>query len=353
MKNVSIKNIPLTALLAVVLVWGCKKDKTPPTVPTVETATITNTTASGATCGGSIVSDGGAMITASGIVWSKTNANPTTSDSIVSGGSSNTTGSFTIDLTGLDFGTKYYIRAFATNSAGTGYGGVMTLNTTDDTAKVRFVYNGDTVVYGVITSSVTGRKWMDRNLGAQEAANAADDYKAYGDLFQWGRPADGHQLINWTSAAAGTPLNDTTHELSSTEVPGHSKYIIFTDFQSYQQEGWYLPFLMNPSVQTLGRWYDNPQGPCPQGWHVPTSAEWSSETEITDTGTAYANLKLTAAGNRFGDDYSAPNYFKNTGKWGYYWTSDFNYARIESDYFKATYGDWDVTGKSVRCIKDL
>ena len=39
-----------------------------------------------------------------------------------------------------------------------------------------------------------GRVWMDRNLGASQVATSSTDTNSYGDLYQWGRGADGHQL---------------------------------------------------------------------------------------------------------------------------------------------------------------
>ncbi|MDO5968527.1 hypothetical protein Q4Q35_01790, partial [Flavivirga aquimarina] len=44
-----------------------------------------------------------------------------------------------------------------------------------------------------ITSSATGKIWMDRNLGASQVATSSNDADAYGDLYQWGRAADGHE----------------------------------------------------------------------------------------------------------------------------------------------------------------
>ena len=46
---------------------------------------------------------------------------------------------------------------------------------------------------GVVTNPATGRTWMDRNLGASRVATGNTDAEAYGDLYQWGRAADGHQ----------------------------------------------------------------------------------------------------------------------------------------------------------------
>ena len=42
-------------------------------------------------------------------------------------------------------------------------------------------------------TSATGKVWMDRNLGAAQVATSATDEAAYGDLYQWGRPEDGHE----------------------------------------------------------------------------------------------------------------------------------------------------------------
>jgi hypothetical protein len=42
--------------------------------------------------------------------------------------------------------------------------------------------------------SKSGRVWMDRNLGAQRPAVNSKDFKAFGDLYQWGGPIDGHQI---------------------------------------------------------------------------------------------------------------------------------------------------------------
>ena len=97
------------------------------TVPTVTTAVPANVLKSSATSGGTITSDGGGTITDAGVVWSAANNPPTIADNKVSG--SGTTGTFTASLTGLAMKTTYYLRAYATNAAGTGYGSVQTIST--------------------------------------------------------------------------------------------------------------------------------------------------------------------------------------------------------------------------------
>ena len=91
----------------------------PATAPTVTTATITDIDKTTATGGGNVTADGGATVTARGICWS-TSQNPTISGSHTTDGTG--TGSFTSAMTGLEPNTTYYVRAYATNSAGTAYG---------------------------------------------------------------------------------------------------------------------------------------------------------------------------------------------------------------------------------------
>ena len=88
-------------------------------VPTLTTATVTSITLTSAVSGGNIVADGGGSVTARGICWATTTG-PTVLNSITTDGIG--TGSFTSNLTGLTAATVYYVRAYATNSAGTAYG---------------------------------------------------------------------------------------------------------------------------------------------------------------------------------------------------------------------------------------
>jgi uncharacterized protein (TIGR02145 family) len=351
--------------LIIIFCWACKKDKDNPQMPTLTTTAATNISPNSATSGGAITSNGGAGITQSGICWSKTNNTPTTTDSVKAGITAS--GSFTLTINNLTENTTYYVRAFATNSVGTAYGNVINFTTTVDTTKVTFTYNGATVTYGVLTSTVTKRKWMDRNLGATRAATAADDYQAYGDLFQWGRPADGHQLINWTSSSAGTGVNGLTTVIATTDIPGNSSFIDASNTTTYDWR----------NDNNNNRWTTNSQGPCPTGWHVPTATEWAAEVSgsvagtggtatsggITNSGTAYNNLKLTVSGYRRGDVSSSIGTVRQAGSNGWYWSSssfigigwsggidcDFDAVSILTGNNAA---DDKAQGKSVRCIKN-
>lgn len=90
-----------------------------PVVPTVTTSAFTATSGTSANGGGNVTNNGGAAVTARGVVYSKT-SNPTLSDSKTTDGTGS--GVFTSSLSNLKGLTKYYVRAYATNSAGTAYG---------------------------------------------------------------------------------------------------------------------------------------------------------------------------------------------------------------------------------------
>ncbi len=99
-----------------------------PVAPTVSTTTpATNITQTSATDGGTIVSNGGATITTSGIVWG-TSSNPTTANSKTTDGWA-TGGPWTDSITGLTASTTYHVRAYATNSVGTSYGSDVSFTT--------------------------------------------------------------------------------------------------------------------------------------------------------------------------------------------------------------------------------
>ena len=91
------------------------------TKPTVTTNTITSIGTTTATGGGNVTAQGSTAVTARGVCW-KANATPFITDSTSSNGTG--TGAFTSSLIGLTQNEAYYVRAYATNSAGTSYGAV-------------------------------------------------------------------------------------------------------------------------------------------------------------------------------------------------------------------------------------
>lgn len=103
-------------ILSIILIHSCTERLSPPIITTTDVTEISYTTA---TSGGEVINKGGAPIVSKGVCWNTT-ADPTIEDSKTteSGGS----GAFTSNITQLTPNTIYYVKAYATNSAGTGYG---------------------------------------------------------------------------------------------------------------------------------------------------------------------------------------------------------------------------------------
>ena len=135
-------------------VYGEEREfATIPGLPTVTTSTVSNITTNSATCGGNVTNDGNATVTARGLCWS-TSHNPTISSSHTTNGSG--TGSFTSSITGLSENTTYYVRAYATNSAGTAYGEERTFKTvtlpTVTTSTVSSITTSSAICGGYVTN---------------------------------------------------------------------------------------------------------------------------------------------------------------------------------------------------------
>ncbi|MFP5039512.1 DUF1566 domain-containing protein [Parasediminibacterium sp. JCM 36343] len=132
--------------------WGgCAVAATVPTVTTTNVTTVASTTA---IAGGNITSDGGATVTSRGVCYATT-VNPTVSNSTVSSG--NGTGSYSANLTGLTAGTTYYVRAYATNSVGTAYGGQISFTTTAGTSSFTIGQNyGGGIIFYIDASGQHG-----------------------------------------------------------------------------------------------------------------------------------------------------------------------------------------------------
>lgn len=96
-------------------------------IPVVNTTTITDVTQHSVNCGGNVTSDNGHAVTERGMCYSSTSITPTLNDSRLTCGSGS--GTFMCQITNLQSNTTYYIRAYATNSEGTGFGEVKTVTT--------------------------------------------------------------------------------------------------------------------------------------------------------------------------------------------------------------------------------
>ncbi|MBS3772457.1 MAG: PKD domain-containing protein, partial [Bacteroidales bacterium] len=108
--------LPLSFLAASLFIFtGCKVES-----PVVNSLSITEITADSAKSKAYVTDDGGASVTSRGVVWS-TSDDPTVDENMGMTGKGKGTGEFTSKLTDLTPNTTYYLRAYATNKAGTAY----------------------------------------------------------------------------------------------------------------------------------------------------------------------------------------------------------------------------------------
>jgi uncharacterized protein (TIGR02145 family) len=189
--------------------------------PVITTAQVSAVTATSAVSGGVISYNGGAPITESGVCWSKT-PDPDLDDSFVINSSGATT--FSITLTNLSPGTKYYVRAYVKNSEWTVYGAPVTFN-----SKVADVEGN---LYSTV--NIGSQVWMAENLRA-------------------------------TKFNDGTPIPNITDNTEWINFSG-AAYCWYKNEIQYK-----------PTMGALYNWYTiEVGGLCPAGWHVPSDVEYST-----------------------------------------------------------------------------
>lgn len=220
-------------------------------LPMVATNTITSITTSSATCGGDVTSNGASSVTARGVCWS-TSQNPTASESYTIDGSG--TGSFTSNITGLTTGTTYYVRAYATNSAGTSYGEQRSFTAVVDAGYscpgAATVTDYDNNTYNTV--QIGNQCWMKENLRTTHYSDG-------------------------TSIPMGNSTSNTT-----------AYYYVDNNISNVSTYGYLYnwPAVMGNSSSSSA----NPsgvQGICPTGWHVPSDAEWTQLSDYVGSQTQY------------------------------------------------------------------
>ena len=232
---------------------------TSPVLPSLTTDNITYITYTTAHGGGYITNDGGSIVTERGICWN-TAENPTISNnkSVLGDG----TGPFENTISGLAPNTMYYVKAYATNSAGTQYGNQVSFTTNPLT-----VTDADGNLYNVV--HIGNQFWMKENLKTTKYQN--------GDLI-------------------GTTMPATLN----------------LNYESMKKFQWAYDG-NEANVTTFGRlytWYavTDDRKVCPLGWHVPSDGEWAIlESFLGGPNIAGGKLKETGTINWINPNAGANN----------------------------------------------
>ena len=256
-----------------------------------------------------------------------------------------------ITITGLTNGTSYTFSVVARNIVGNSVASSNSNALTPLPITGLAICDGTVPTTVVEITSVTGKIWMDRNLGASRAAIASNDYMAYGCLYQWGRGNDGHASMNYTAAATGALVNGTTTTRS--DAPGNNLFITNattpSDWRSTSNNSLWQGV-------TVGN-----NNPCPAGFRIPTYTESLNEANIYTINTiakAYTNgpsggfkFTITATISPSGSiSYGSP----------FWWTSTVNASpnntKSAAAYFFdggfSFYNQGRCMGIPVRCIKN-
>ena len=182
--------------------------------PTVTTSVVADITQTSAACGGDVTSGGNASIIERGICWSMRH-NPTVSDSHLASGSG--LGSFICNMVGLAMDTTYYVRAYATNRAGTSYGnevsfktlitgalpGVFCINASGD--QVNFSQGNLQYRAHTNTWRFAEHQW---DYVGDGNTNISSTYDGWIDLFGWGTSGYNHGATCYQPWSTSSSFSD-------------------------------------------------------------------------------------------------------------------------------------------------
>lgn len=200
--------------------------------------------------GGEITSDGGSSVTERGIYWSTNQAPELTGIKIISGSGS---GLFYVQLQKLSANTTYYIKAYAKNSRGTGYGDQVSFTTNSTVSDV------ENNAYGFVKIGVNW--WLTENLKTKHFNN-------------------GEEILTTIPAV---------RDITSETAPKYQWAYDSTETNAAIFGRLYTAYVVKDS-----------RGICPDGWHVATDIEWTSLITLLG-GEGIAGGKLKSVGTEFWD----------------------------------------------------
>ena len=287
-----------------------------PGVPTVTTSAVTSITALSAVSGGNVTSDGGTSVTARGVCWS-TSIDPTTANPHTSDGTG--TGTFVSNITGLYPSTHYYVRAYATNAVGTGYGSQLEFTTA---AWIQIPGNLKSLVAGDFITT-----------GADDLAglNASGAVYYTTNLGTW-NPIPIPGSMTFASLVVGDFNNNGTDDLAGLTTTGAIYYT--TNFSTWTNIPGTMASLVVGDFDNNG--YDDLAGVNASGgiYYTTNLSTWTSVP---------GTLAGLVAGD-FNNSGTADLAGLNASGWIYYTTNLSTWTRISGTMAKLAVGDFIATG---------
>ena len=237
-------------------------------IPILTTNNIQSITSNSALTGGTISSDGGSPVINRGVVWS-TSQNPTISLTTKTSDGSGI-GTFNSNISGLSPNTTYYLRAYASNSAGTGYGNEITFTTLDSSSVMGIPCPGTPTV-----KDIDGNTYNTVQIGTQCWTKENLRVTKYRDGSVIPLDESGGTTGNGTGQTWGVRTT------GARTVYGHSAANLATYGYLYN---WY-------AVAEI-------KGLCPNGWHVPSDYEWTTLSTYLG-GETVAGGKMKSTGTTY------------------------------------------------------
>ncbi len=331
----------------VIFFWGCEKDN-PASLPSINTLPVSDVEITRVRTGGEVTDDGGAFVANRGVVWCSYHTEPTLDNCYSKKTNTGGKGSFISTISGLIPETKYYVRAFATNKAGTAYGQTISFNTLPDDGSQQPIQ---------IVMDIEGNRYKTVKIGNQEWMT---------------------ENLRTTTYRYGTPIPNVTDDEEWSKL-STGAYVWFDNDES------------NSDVYgALYNWYAvNTNELCPVGWRVPTDDDWKELEGSVDSKYGVgdsewdglylrgydAGKKLKAKSGWFEkgdgtDDYGfsalpggyrgSDGRFHSAGFNGYWWTTTESY--YNQAWRRVMYHEFSTVNRcssdkepayAVRCLRDI